>query len=89
MRHLDETYIPGIKYGVKIFKWFIRTPEQGAQTTIYCALDESVAKESGYYYSNCARSNTIKKAESVEDAKKLWNVSLNLVGLKEDYDPFK
>lgn len=88
MRHLDETYIPGIKYGVKIFKWFIKTPEQGAQTTIYCAVDETVANESGYYYSDCARSKPFKNAENVEDAKELWNISLKLVGLNEDYDPF-
>jgi hypothetical protein len=27
-----------------------KTPTQGAQTTIYCAVDEKVAGQSGFYY---------------------------------------
>lgn len=74
---------------MNILKWFLKTPEQGAQTTIFCAVDESVANESGYYYSDCARKDPAKNAKSVEDAEKLWNVCLKLVGLDEHYNPFK
>ena len=31
------------------------TPEEGAQTTLYCALEESLDKETGHYYS-CVQS---------------------------------
>ncbi|XP_033097352.1 retinol dehydrogenase 12-like, partial [Anneissia japonica] len=33
----------------------IKTPEDGAQTTIHCAVEESLANETGYYYSDCKR----------------------------------
>jgi hypothetical protein len=29
---------------------FFKTPEQGAQTTIYCSVDESLADRTGLYY---------------------------------------
>lgn len=84
-----DTYLPGISYVIKIFKWFVKTPEQGAQTIIYCALDEILANESGYYYKECARKIPSKNAKSAIDAEKLWDVSWKFVGLDEDYDPFK
>ncbi|CAH1402172.1 unnamed protein product [Nezara viridula] len=32
----------------KFGSWFLKTPEQGAQTTLFCALDDSI--QSGLYY---------------------------------------
>jgi hypothetical protein len=29
---------------------FFKTPEEGAQTTIYCTVEESLASETGKYY---------------------------------------
>lgn len=50
-RHLDQTIFPGVKWFYqKIGKIFQKTPEQGAQTTLYCAVDETLANESGEYY---------------------------------------
>ena len=37
-------------YDMSLLKWLFLTPEQGAQTSLYCALDESLAKETGQYY---------------------------------------
>ena len=37
----------------KLLQPFIKTPESGAQTSIFCAVDESVANESGLYYADC------------------------------------
>lgn len=70
-------------------KPFIKNPEQGAQTTIFCAVDEGLEKDSGNYYSDCAAKEPSRNAKKAEDAEKLWNVSWKLVGLDENYDPFK
>ncbi|CAH0395594.1 unnamed protein product [Bemisia tabaci] len=56
---------------------------EGAATSLYCALDESTATESGFYYRDCARKELAPNALSEEDAKKLWDLSLKLVGLEE------
>lgn len=36
------------------FFFFVKTPWQGSQTTIYCAVDESLQKTSGLYYRSVA-----------------------------------
>ena len=36
---------------------FSKTPESGAQTSIFCAVDESVANQSGLYYADCKVGN--------------------------------
>ncbi len=38
------------------FFFFLKTPWQGAQTTIYCAVDESLQNTSGLYYRSVASS---------------------------------
>lgn len=42
---------PGFWTMYKIFGYyFMKTAQQGAETTIYCAVDEKIADESGLYY---------------------------------------
>lgn len=60
-----------------------KTPLQGAQTTIYCAVDESLANVTGKYFSDCAIKEESKAAQDDEAAKKLWEVSEKLVGLRK------
>lgn len=88
-RHLDETYFRGAYLLASVMRYFFKTPEQGAQTTIYCAVDENLANESGNYYAECAIKEPWAQAKSVEDAEKLWEASWKLVGLDGSYDPFK
>lgn len=50
-RHLDETLFRGARTLIgTIFGPFFKNPELGAQTTIYCAVDEKCANETGLYY---------------------------------------
>lgn len=90
-RHVvKQYYIPGLLWLLETAASFIfKTPEQGAQTQIYCSVDEKCANESGLYYSNCKVSRTSVAAQNDEMAKQLWNISLKMVGLDEDYNPFK
>ncbi|XP_013196184.2 retinol dehydrogenase 13 [Amyelois transitella] len=87
-RHFDKTLFPFARtlFGF-IFGPFIKSPELGAQTTIYCAVDEKCANETGLYYSDCQVTTPSQMALDDENAKKLWGLSEKLVGL--DFDPFK
>lgn len=50
-RHYSDTVIPGGTWFFNnIIGMFIKSPRCGAQTTIYCAVDEACDKESGLYY---------------------------------------
>jgi len=61
---------------------FIKTPESGAQTTIFCAVDESIREETGKYYADCREAATCPVALSnQEDQRKLWILSEQLTGL--------
>ncbi|XP_043270397.1 uncharacterized protein [Venturia canescens] len=82
-RHINTTLFPGVGF---MFNKFVRpwskTPELGAQTTLYCALDEEAAKQSGLFYKECAVTTPSGKARNDERALRLWNESLKFVGLE-------
>jgi len=67
-------------------KLFLKTSEGGAQTTIFCAVEPSLAAETGKYYADCARIGTSPAALDDKQAKKLWDVSKEIVG---DITPIK
>lgn len=87
-RHMKEVFGSFVLFAWGLFQWALKTPEQGAQTTIYCSIDEKCAKESGLYYAECAVKTPSKEARNEENAKRLWDESLKLVGLPADYNPF-
>ena len=50
-----------------------KSPDQGAQTTIFCSIDESVSGHSGRYYSEMAETSLINSQAKDENlAEKLW-----------------
>lgn len=50
-RTVDQVYFPGTRFLVNLFLYpFIKTPKQGAQTTLYCSIDEKAGEENGLYY---------------------------------------
>ncbi|XP_008295185.1 retinol dehydrogenase 13-like [Stegastes partitus] len=63
------------------FMFLIKNPTAGAQTTIYCAVEESLQNESGLYYSDCAPKTAAPQGLDDEAAKKLWDLSASMVGL--------
>ena len=66
-----------------IFKFTLKTPFHGAQTTLYCCLEDKIENESGNYYSGCRKINPQPEGQDMEQAKKLWEISEKLVGLNE------
>ena len=59
-----------------------RTPVQGAQTTIYCAVEEGLEKHSGGYLSNCTLSTASADGRNDGYAKKLWELSEQMTDTK-------
>lgn len=60
---------------------FFKDVEAGAQTTLYCAVQEGIESLSGRYFSNCDVQKVKPKAQDDAVAKKLWEVSETLCGL--------
>lgn len=60
-----------------------KTPWQGAQTTIHCAVAEELEHTSGLYFSDCAPKKVASQATDDEAARRLWELSAQMVGLKQ------
>lgn len=57
-----------------VMKLFMKSTEQGAETTVYCATSPDVAQESGQYYEDRKRTDPSKRA-TPELAAELWRRS--------------
>ncbi|XP_022096270.1 retinol dehydrogenase 13-like [Acanthaster planci] len=64
------------------FFWlFFIDEEAGAQTTLHCALDDSIPYLSGSYFDNCQETAPSALAQDDELAQRLWEVSCEATGL--------
>ncbi|KAG8450467.1 hypothetical protein GDO86_002938 [Hymenochirus boettgeri] len=71
-----------IKALVITFGWlFLRTSRDGAQTSIYCAVQEGIEMYSGRYFDNCQVREVQPQARDDAVAKKLWEASERMTGL--------
>ena len=61
----------------------VKTPWEGAQTTIYCAVSEEMEGVTGQYLADCRVKKT-NNPQATDDqiAEKLWEVSARLTKLK-------
>ena len=67
-----------------LIRWALcKTPWQGAQTTIHCAVSEGIEDLSGMYFSDC-KVKKLTNPQATDDviASRLWAVSSQLVGLE-------
>lgn len=71
--------------GQPIFKFvswaFFKTPEQGAETSLYLATSPDVEGVSGEYFGDCKQEELLPKAMDDAVAKMLWDESAKMVGL--------
>eukprot|EP00066_Takifugu_rubripes_P003329 XP_003965827.2 PREDICTED: retinol dehydrogenase 13-like [Takifugu rubripes] len=61
----------------------MKTPTQGSQTTLYCALTPGLEQLSGRYFSDCAEKETSPEGRDAVAARRLWEESARLVGLRD------
>jgi NAD(P)-dependent dehydrogenase (short-subunit alcohol dehydrogenase family) len=64
-------------------RW-MKTPEQGAKTSIYLASAPELDNVTGQYFANSTPKKSSKRSYSRADADRLWQVSAALVGLEFD-----
>jgi NAD(P)-dependent dehydrogenase (short-subunit alcohol dehydrogenase family) len=65
--------------GVKIIAPVIKTAEKGARTSVYLASSPDVANVSGEYFVNCKVRKPSKAARDRAAARRLWEISEQLV----------
>ena len=65
--------------GIKIAKPFFLSPQKGARTSIYLASSPDVAGVTGEYFVKCKPKKPRKQALDVEGARRLWEVSDELI----------
>ncbi|KAF0043910.1 retinol dehydrogenase 12 isoform X2 [Scophthalmus maximus] len=65
-----------------VFSMWLKTPREGAQTSIYCAVAEELHSVSGKHFSDCAPAFVAPQGRSEETARRLWDVSCELLGIE-------
>src|SRR6185503_14006392 len=60
---------------------FMKTPAQGAETSLYVATSPDLAKTNGRYFANSREHQPNRAASDPEAARRLWNLSCEWVGL--------
>ncbi|XP_022361141.1 retinol dehydrogenase 12 [Enhydra lutris kenyoni] len=66
----------------RLFSPFIKSPWEGAQTSLHCALAEGLEPLSGKYFSDCKKAWVSPKSRDNKTAERLWNVSCELLGIQ-------
>jgi len=68
-----------LSFGLKVIKPFILTAEKGARTSVYLASSPEVSAVTGKYFVKCRPAVPSKAARDDAAAKRLWEVSEELV----------
>ncbi len=64
-------------------KIFAISPQKGAETIIYLASSDDVAKTSGLYFYKCKPVEPSKIAQDDAAAERLWTETAKLAGVKD------
>ena len=65
-----------------LFFIFCKNSWQGAQTTLYLTLESNEKLEGGEYYKDCKRADSSDFSTNMENARRLWKVSEEILGIK-------
>ena len=71
-----------IKAFMKLFSQFLISPENGAKTTIFLALDKTLDGVSGKYFVKKKAEKSSPASYNETTAKKLWDISQEITGIK-------
>ncbi|KAK9889708.1 hypothetical protein WA026_007091 [Henosepilachna vigintioctopunctata] len=74
---------PPLSWGLQLLVWaFFKTPEQGCQTTVFCAVAEELEGVSCRYFMDCSERGLSSGCHDEAKAKKLWELSETFAGLQ-------
>lgn len=74
-----------------VMRGILLTPTEGARTTMHCTTSRDFdgpegAKKAGHYWeSDCFNAPTARRSYDRDTARRLWDVSLELVGLPKEF----
>lgn len=66
---------------LRLLKFFMKTPEQGARTTVYLASSPDVASVTGGYFQDERPARITSAAQDDTAARRLWEISEQMTGL--------
>lgn len=66
----------------RVVRLFAITPEDGAKTSLYCALEEHSKLKGGAYYDDCKVAKENPMASKEENWTKLWDISEKMIASK-------
>lgn len=98
-RHLDESSMSAMLESPD-YQNMMKSPEQGAATTVWAAIGKEWSDKGGKYLEDCQISQPVAQKENLtpldpgykayaydkEAAKRLWRMSNELVGLPKEDD---
>ncbi|MCB9595144.1 MAG: SDR family oxidoreductase [Sandaracinaceae bacterium] len=71
-----------LSLGMRIASLALKTPDQGARTSVYVASDPSLEGVTGRYFANSKEAKPAAIVHDAELAGRLWNLSADRVGLE-------
>jgi retinol dehydrogenase-14 len=77
----DKDFPKFFKYMFKLIKPFLKSPANGAETSIYLALSPETEGITGQYFANKKISKSSPASYDIDTARRLWDISLILAGL--------
>ena len=95
LQHIDSATVEAMKKDEKAYK-IMKSPEQGAATTVWAAIGQEWENKGGEYLAECGRTNRgndnheiagtgfAGHAYDLEKETRLWKDSLKMVGLTDD-----
>ncbi|CAH1779030.1 unnamed protein product [Owenia fusiformis] len=66
-----------------ILRPFTKSTEQGASTTVFCAVSKDLEGVGGMYWNNCCQCISSEQSRNEKLAKKLWDISATMIDKAE------
>jgi hypothetical protein len=72
------------RWVARLMRLFFSSCEKGAKTSVFLACDPSLAGVSGEYFYHCRIEPTSPASKNMENANRLYELSLGFSGLPDD-----